>query len=231
MTFTKPVTILVGENGTGKSTLLRSVAYAANSISIGSTDQYNEIKPLASSLKLTWSIRSMTGFFLNSEDFVNYVKRLTGMREEAKRNLVEIEKEYQNKSLYAKNLASMPHNRTLGELEHLYEDGLEFRSHGERYLHFFQSRFKPNGLYILDEPEVPLSPMKQLTFISMLKEMVNENAQFIIATHSPMLMAVPDAEIISLDTLPPEKTRFEDLEHVQVTRSFLENPNRYLRYL
>lgn len=153
------------------------------------------------------------------------------MKNDAKNNLKEIEETYQERSLYAKQLASMPHARTLSELKNLYGDGLEYRSHGESYLDFFKSRFRPNGLYLLDEPEVPLSPMKQLSLISMIKEMQEENAQFIIATHSPILMAIPGAEIISFDNLPPQVVSYDDLEHVKLTKDFLNNKERYLRYL
>lgn len=110
-------------------------------------------------------------------------------------------------------------------------EGLETKSHGESFLELFNSRFRPNGLYILDEPETPLSPMKQLAFISMLKEMVKENAQFIIATHSPILMAIPDATIISFDQAPIREVGYNELEHVNLTKDFLNNPEGYLRHL
>lgn len=88
-----------------------------------------------------------------------------------------------------------------------------------------------NQLYILDEPETPLSPMKQLAFISMIKEMVEQNAQFIIATHSPILMAIPEATIISFDKFPIAEVDYDDLEHVNLTKDFLNNPEQYLRHL
>ncbi|KZE64248.1 hypothetical protein AWM68_14210 [Fictibacillus phosphorivorans] len=230
--FQKPITILVGENGTGKSTLLEAIAEQAGSIRINpSNDDGSDLHSLSKQLKLTWSVKTKKGFFLTAEDFANFVRRASEMKETARKELENIEEEYKNKSSYAKSLASLPHNRTLHELEELYNDGLEFRSHGERFLDFFQSRFRPGGLYILDEPEVPLSPMKQLSFISLIKEMEQQNAQFIIATHSPILMAYPGAEIINLDSLPPASTSYEELEHVQITKTFLENPERYLRHL
>jgi predicted ATPase len=234
--FKKPVTILVGENGSGKSTFLEALVLHANLIMVGSNpseqevfmEELNRITPY---LKLTWNLKTKNGFFLRSEDFIGFIRRISDMKKEAKKNLQEINDPNNPQSSYAKSLASLPHNRTLFDLQQLYGDGLEFRSHGEGFLDFFQSRFKPNGFYILDEPEVPLSPMKQLTLISMLKEMIKENAQFVIATHSPILMAFPDADIISFDHTPPERIRYEELEHVQITKSFLENPERYLRHL
>jgi predicted ATPase len=96
----------------------------------------------------------------------------------------------------------------------------------------FQARFVPGGLYLLDEPEAPLSPLRQLTLLSMMKEMVEEQeAQFIIATHSPILMAFPDAEIVSFDHLPPQQVAYDELEHVSLTRDFLANPEAFLRNL
>lgn len=96
-------------------------------------------------------------------------------------------------------LAKMPHARTLYDLKQLYGDGLEFRSHGESFLDLFRSRFQANGLYILDEPEAPLSPINQLALISMMKDAIDEGAQFVIARHSPILIAFPDAKIYLLD--------------------------------
>jgi predicted ATPase len=90
----------------------------------------------------------------------------------------------------------------------------------------------PNGLYLLDEPEAPLSPMRQLGLLAMLKAMVEEhNAQFIIATHSPMLMAFPNATIYSFDSEIIRPVAYQEVEHVVVMKSFLESPQRYLRHL
>lgn len=234
--FKKPVTIFVGENGTGKSTLLEGIASSVGSITIGSNDiNYDKSleyqKNLGKNLKLTWKIRTRKGFFLRAEDFTNYVKRLHNIKEETIIRLNEIDEEYKDKSTYVKDLAKMPYNRTLGEMKDLYGDGLEVRSHGESFFDLFHSRFVPNGLYLLDEPETPLSPMKQLAFISMLKDMVKNDSQFIIATHSPIIMAFPNATIINFDELPIKEVNYEDLEHVKLTKSFLNNPEQYLRHL
>ena len=86
-------------------------------------------------------------------------------------------------------------------------------------------------MYLLDEPEAPLSPFRQLGFIALLKQMVQENSQFIIATHSPIIMAFPDAEIFSFDTLPVQKVIYDELEHVTLTKSFLQNPKPYINRL
>ena len=100
------------------------------------------------------------------------------------------------------------------------------------FLKFFEARFVPRGLYMLDEPEAPLSPLRQLSLLSMLKEMVEaKEAQFIIATHSPILMAFPDAAIMSFDDYPVRPVAYEDVEHVSLTRDFLNRPEQFLRHL
>ena len=116
-------------------------------------------------------------------------------------------------------------------LEHRYGVNLDANSHGESFLRLFRSRFVPGGLYLLDEPEAPLSPQSQLGLIAMLKDMVAQDAQFIIATHSPMLLAFPNATVYSFDERPPRRVPFEELEHVRLTRDFLNNPEAFLRHL
>jgi predicted ATPase len=89
----------------------------------------------------------------------------------------------------------------------------------------------PGGLYLLDEPEAPLSPQSQLGLIAMLKEMVAQESQFIVATHSPILLSFPDATIYSFDQHAPHRVAYEQLEHVRLTRDFLNNPEAFLRHL
>ena len=136
-------------------------------------------RELSKSLKLIWNIKTKKGFFLRAEDFISYTKRIAEIRNELEEELKEIDNTYDDRSELSKSLAKMPYNNSLYELKKKYGEGLETKSHGESFLELFNSRFVPNGLYILDEPETPLSPMKQLAFISMIKEMVEKNAQFI----------------------------------------------------
>ncbi|WP_406242467.1 AAA family ATPase [Tissierella carlieri] len=234
--FRTPVTIFVGENGTGKSTLIEGIAAGVGSITIGddSIDYDKSLKAareLSKSLKLIWNIKTKKGFFLRAEDFISYTKRIAEIRNELEEELKEIDNTYDDRSELSKSLAKMPYNNSLYELKKKYGEGLETKFHGESFLELFNSRFVPNGLYILDEPETPLSPMKQLAFISMIKEMVEKNAQFIIATHSPILMAIPEAAIISFDEYPIKEVNYNDLEHVNLTKDFLNNPGQYLRHL
>jgi predicted ATPase len=226
----------VGENGSGKSTLLEAIACAAGSITVGSegveTDQtLAEMRKLARCFKLVWRQKTRRGFFLRAEDFFGYAKRLNQMRAALKEDLAEVDETYQGRSAYAKGLAKMPYARELHELERRYGEGLDARSHGESFLAFFQTRFVPGGLYLLDEPEAPLSPLRQLTFLALLKEMVQQEAQFIIATHSPLILAFPGATILSFDANPIRPVNYDELEHVTLTREFLNNPALYLKHL
>ena len=226
LTFEKPVTILVGDNGTGKSTLLESIATAGELITIGNdlkTPAFG--KELTKSIKLTWNIKSKVGFYFKANDFIQFIERTKEAKHESREAIVEIDKSNLDP------MAKMPHARTLYDLKQLYGDGLEFRSHGESFLDLFRTRFKANGLYILDEPEAPLSPINQLALISLMKEAIEEEVQFIIATHSPILMAFPGAEIYSLEMDSVSKVPYDALEHVTLTRDFLNNPNSFLRHL
>jgi predicted ATPase len=236
LSLTTPVTFLVGENGSGKSTLLEAVATAVGSITVGAADAERDpalqaARQLADQLRLVWQKRTRTGFFLRAEDFFGYVKRLGQMRNELEVEMKRVNGEYDGRSQLAQNLARMPYARELHAMEEQYGRSLDTFSHGESFLELFQARFRPGGLYLLDEPEVPLSPSRQLTFISLLKHMIEQESQFIIATHSPILLAFPGAEILSFDERPLQPLLYEELEHVTLTRSFLNNPEQYLRYL
>jgi len=120
---------------------------------------------------------------------------------------------------------------SLAALERRYGVDLDANSHGESFLKLFRSRFVPGGLYLLDEPEAPLSPQSQLGLIAMLKDMVKEDSQFIIATHSPVLLAFPNATIYSFDQQPAGRVEHAHPEHVRLTRDFLNDPEAFLRHL
>jgi predicted ATPase len=235
--FISPVTFLVGENGSGKSTLLEAIACATGAITVGSENVKTDktlaaARKLASYFKLNWQQRTHKGFFLRAEDFFGYAKRLAQMRVEMEDEMKAVDAEYQGRSETAKGLAKMAYARELNDMRQSYgEDLLDSYSHGESFLTLFQSRFVPNGLYLLDEPEAPLSPIRQLSFIAALKQMVEQNAQFIIATHSPIIMAFPNATILSFDGARIRQVEYDHLEHVTLTRAFLNNPEAYLKHL
>lgn len=234
--FTSPVTFLVGENGSGKSTFLEALACAAGSITVGSegvdSDKtLSSMRVLAKHLKLEWTKKTRRGFFMRSEDFFGYARRMNQMREELQRDMENIDNEFEGRSEMARGLARMPYMRELGELKRFYGEGLDAQSHGESYFKLFQARFVPEGLYLLDEPEAPLSPLRQLSFLSMLKEMIDLQAQFVIATHSPIILAYPGATILSFDDGKIGRVNYDELEHVSITRNFLNDPKPYLRHL
>jgi predicted ATPase len=231
-----PVTFFVGENGSGKSTLLEGIAAAARLPAVGSADldadsTLDDQRVLGDAMRLVWNRRTSRGFFLRAEDFFGFTKRLSAMRSEFVARLAEIEEEYADRSDYAKGLAGGPVRASLGEMERRYGVDLDANSHGQSFLKLFQSRFVPGGLYLLDEPEAPLSPQSQLGLMAMLADMLAEDAQFIIATHSPILLAFPGATIYSFDRTPVESVTYDELEHVVLTREFLRAPERYLRHI
>lgn len=224
--FEKPVTIIVGDNGIGKSTILESIATAGEMITIGGSHIDTAFsQDVLRQMKLSWSIKTKRGFYFKANDYIQFIERTRETKKESRMAIEEI------KNSTLDPMAIMPHARTLHDLEELYGEGLEFRSHGESFLDLFKSRFQPNGLYVLDEPEAPLSPINQLALISLMKQMIEENAQFILATHSPILMAFPGAEILSLEGNQIKRVAYNELEHVTLTRDFLNSPESFLRHL
>jgi predicted ATPase len=236
MRFETPVTFFVGENGSGKSTLLEAIATAARLPAVGSADldvdaTLHAQRALGKALRLVWSRRTNRGFFLRAEDFFGFAKRLSVMRSEFLQRIAELEIEYADRSAWARGLAMGPARASLAEMEQRYGVDLDASSHGQSFLRLFQSRFVPGGLYLLDEPEAPLSPQSQLGLMAMMQEMLAQDAQFIVATHSPILLAYPGATIYSFDRVPVSPVPYAELDHVVLTRDFLNAPERYLRAL
>jgi predicted ATPase len=231
--FRSPVTFFVGENGSGKSTLLEAIAAGVNSTAIGGDDLQRDetldhARSLAKHLKFVWKQKKHRGFFLRAEDFFNFARRLKAMQKELKEIADGYDRQFTGYALGLAKGSVLGQRRALIER---YGEDLDANSHGESFLKLFQARFVPGGLYLMDEPEAPLSPQRQLALLSMLKEMVEENAQFVIATHSPILMAFPEATIYSFDNHPPKEIAYDDVEHVSLTRAFLNNPSLFLRRL
>lgn len=231
-----PVTFFVGENGSGKSTLLEALALAAELPTVGTEDAARDPfleaqRRLAGALKLTWTARTRRGFFLRAEDFFGFQRRLVRDRADYEARLAEIELEFEGRSDHAKGLAKLPTASVLADLERRYGREPEARSHGEAFLQLFQGRFAPGSLVLLDEPEAALSPQNQLGLVAMLMAMVKQNAQFVIATHSPIVLALPGARIYSFDGGRVRATEYQSLDHVTLTRDFLLDPGRFLRRL
>jgi predicted ATPase len=230
------ITFFVGSNGSGKSTVLEAIAAAASLPTVGFEEIGRDAtlraqRQLARLFRLVWNKRIRRGFFLRAEDFFGFVRRVAQMRLELQSRLSEIAVEFRDATPLARGLAAGPVNASLLEIEARYGTDLDASSHGETFLKLFQSRFVPGGLYLMDEPEAALSPQSQLGLMALLADMVQANSQFIIATHSPILLAWPGACIYSFDSTPIERVGYEDLEHVNLTRSFLADPQRYLRHI
>ena len=238
LTFATPVVFFVGENGSGKSTLLEGLAAKVHLPTIGSKSvEYDETlahaRRLAARMTLTWSRqgRAHRGFFLWAEDFFGFTKALARQRAELQRELEEVDREYVGRSDMARALRRGPATGSLRQLEDRYGADFDAQSHGEGFLSLFRSRFVPDGLYLLDEPEAALSPTSQIALLAMMQDMVHDGGQFIVATHSPILLALPGATIWSFDERPPRAIAYEESEHVRVTREFLAAPERFLRHL
>lgn len=225
--FNRPVTILVGENGCGKSTFLELIRAKLDLFQIG--------KPLIgipwieSDMKLYLNIPR--GFYFSSEDFTTYIYELEKEKEYSLNNIEKIKEDYKGKSSYSQILAAAPHRRTLHEINSLYDRNLISSSHGEAYLSFFKSRLKPNQLILLDEPETPLSFQNQLSMLYLLKEAEKSNCQIIIATHSPVIMAYPNAQIYYFGEERLENIQFASIDNVRMMRDFLNSPERFLKHL
>lgn len=236
--FDTPVTFIAGENGTGKSTLIETLALKLKMPAIGRTDtSYDEslknLVPLSNLMRTTMNAMPRTKFFLRSEDFFNFVLKLNIEQNDLLNELKRVEEEYKDKSQFTKNQARTAYANSYFQLKNTYgKDLLEAASHGESFIRLFNSRIKPNGLYILDEPAVPLSPLRQLTLLHIIKQMSEEkDCQFIIATHSPILLAYSKGTIYSLDNEQIEKVKWQDLESVQLLKDFFEAPDRYIERL
>ena len=202
--FSAPVTFLVGENGSGKSTIVETVAVAAGFNAEGGTKNYNfstenTTSKLADAATLIRGARrEKYGYFLRAESFyttANYAERGT-----------------------FGPAGPIP---ILFGGKHIHE-----RSHGEAFLAIVKS-FRP-GLFIFDEPESALSPQRLLHLMSAMHELEKQGSQFIIATHSPLLLAYPDAKIYQLSQAGVDQVEYEDIEHVKMTRDFLNNPSVFI---
>jgi predicted ATPase len=206
------VTFFVGENGSGKSTLLEGIAEQCGFDLRGGNRNHNTNtgyrfegyeSPLAAHLKLTWKPRRINeGFFMRAESFFNFASYIDELATEDPRIL----QAYGGRSLHE-------------------------QSHGESFLSLFNNQFE-SGIYILDEPEAALSPARIMAFMSVINELERwGRAQFLIATHSPILICYPGATIYQFDESGVQETNYQETEHFTLTKSFLDNPELYLRHL
>jgi predicted ATPase len=212
LTLKTNVTFFVGENGSGKSTLLESIAEQCGFSLRGGSRNHNlntgyrfdgYESALARHLQLGWTPRRIyDGFFMRAESFFNFASYIDELAVDDRRIL----KAYGGRSLHE-------------------------QSHGESFLSLFNNQFE-NGIYILDEPEAALSPARILAFMTVINRLEQSGrAQFLIATHSPMLICYPGATILQFDESGVHEIGYQDTEHFYLTKSFLDNPDLYLRHL
>lgn len=229
----RPITIFVGDNGSGKSTLLKAIAYYNNSINVAKQliddAYYDDAKQLSKHMKLSYDVKTRQGFFFSGEDFITYINGLKEMKQGLLRDLAQMEVEFQDKSDYVKGLALGPIRSQLRELQTTYDGELNERSHGEGFLTFFKARMHQQGIYLLDEPETPLSAINQYQLMVLITDLVRSGSQVIIATHSPILMALENAVIYQFDKSGIHPIAYDDIETVQFTKHFLNDPNNYTR--
>jgi len=236
--FTAPVTFFVGENGSGKSTLLEAIAVGCNAVAAGSAD-LNQDETLWASHELARGFhfartrRPARTMFLRAEDVMGYSMRAARLRREGW--LLKEEGSQALEQLEEERIRDQTEPRA-GSPEQMKERLLRShgsdpgaQSHGETFLDLLAARLGPKGLYFLDEPETPLSPVRLLSLLGLIKERASDS-QFIIATHSPILMALPDAQILLFENGRIEPVAYDDVEHVKITKAFLNNPAKFLRH-
>jgi predicted ATPase len=203
--FDSPVTFFVGENGTGKSTLLEAITHRCGIYIWGSIDRkrfkvnFYE-RRLYEAIEIEWNHGSVHGSFFASQIFQNFAQILDEWA------------------------AADPRS-----LDYFGGKSLLTQSHGQSLMSFFKARYKIKGLYFLDEPETALSPRTQLDLLGVLKNMSRAgHAQFVIATHSPILLACPGAKIYSFDSIPVMQIGYEETEQYQIYKNFMEDRIKYL---
>ncbi len=206
--FLSRVTFFVGENGTGKSTLLEAIAVAYGFNPEGGSKNYRfatseSHSGLWENLTLVKHRFPKDGFFLRAESFYNVASYID--------------------ELDAEPAATAPLIASYGGRS------LHRQSHGESFMSLIENRFGGHGLYLLDEPEAALSPMRLFALLAEMKRLVDLDSQLIIATHSPILLAFPGAEILEFSEDGIRKIAYRDTEHYQTTLRFLENPDKMLR--
>ena len=232
-----PMTCLVGENGSGKSTLLESIAQGIGAHDIERDESLLHLQPLVARLKFGWAHRTRRGFFGRAEDFFPFTHRLQRLKAELLEQVQSYEcdlQESEGENLLRDEGIKRARGVVMGQIRELnrrYGENLDANSHGESFLKLFQSRFVPGGLYLLDEAEAALSPLRQLAFVSLLKEMCAQECQFIIATHSPILMAFPDAQLLHFGDGPIAPIDYDEVEHVSLLRNFLHDPQAFMHRL
>ena len=229
----KQVTILVGDNGCGKSTLLETIALSLDLPLIGGHiadhagfEAASILKPF---LEIEWGRQTKMGFFFRAEDFSDFINSVDNERRKIDHSLSDLKGKIDESII---RQMSDSQNYRLSSMRKEYGENMQAFSHGEAYLKIFEARIGKKGIFLLDEPESALSPLKQLSLIYLIMESVKSgNTQFMLATHSPIMMGIPGATIYEIKEDGIQKVDFEETDHYTITKTFLNNPDYYLRHL
>ncbi len=232
--FEKNISFFVGENGSGKSTILEAIAAytevpLAGSFRLEDDESLEAANRLADYLSLRFAEKTHHGFFVRAEDFIGFSRKI-------RRDIQELDKEIEEvKETFTGGDINLTLGAIRGERDSLvkrYSANLETLSHGEGFLKFFTSRITAKGLYLIDEPEAALSPTRQLSLLALILEKVKKTgAHFIIATHSPIIMSVPESEVFYFQDGKISKLDYKETEHYQLTKAILDNPEVVMREL
>lgn len=232
ITLDQRVTIFVGDNGSGKSTLLESIAYNLKIPLIGghitSAASFEAARLLQPFVDIKWRRQTKKGFFFRAEDFSDFVNAVERQQSKIRGQISELEGEV-DESIIKQMTESM--NYALHETRKTYGDDMQAYSHGEAFFSILQNRIVDKGVFLLDEPEAALSPLKQLALIAFILEVLKSgNIQILIATHSPILMGIPGAKIYEVQEDGMGEVAYRDTDHYRITKTFLDNPDFYLRH-
>jgi predicted ATPase len=203
--FSSPVTLFVGENGTGKSTLLEAICHKCGIHIWRDVERTRfEVNPYENKLyryvAVTWTNGRVPGSFFGSDTFRYFAHSLDEWAAADQ-----------------------------GMLHYFGGKSLVTQSHGQSLMSYFRARYRIKGLYLLDEPETALSPRSQVALVNLLRKMGQAgHAQFIVATHSPILLACPGATIYSFDHIPVKPITYEETDHYRLYKSFMQNRDSYL---
>ncbi len=227
LTFEKNISFFVGENGAGKSTILEAIAAytevpIAGSFRLEDDDSLAAANSLASYLSLRFKEKTRHGFFLRAEDFIGFSRNIKKEIKALEDEIEEVKATFTGGNI---DIAIGTIEDEKNSLIQRYSADLEAMSHGEGFLKFFTSRITSKGLYLIDEPEAALSPTRQLSLLSLIMEKVKKTkSHFIIATHSPIIMSVPDSEVFYFQDGKIEKIDYRETEHFQLTKMILDHP-------